>query len=73
LRDTDRFAWPGLEGLFEDIYSPVARFFRQSWYNPARVVAAGADGIRRTFCDLIDLEDDFHWVDYLSSATALVT
>jgi hypothetical protein len=72
LRDTDRFAWPGLEGLFKDIYSPVARLFRQSWYNPARVVAAGADEIRRTFRDFIDLEDDLHWVDYLVKLAAEV-
>jgi transposase len=27
LRDIDRFAWPGLEEIFEDIYSPTARLF----------------------------------------------
>jgi transposase len=72
LRDTDRFAWPGLEGLFKDIYSPVARLFRQSWYNPAHVVATGADEIRRTFRNLIDLEDDLQWVDYLVKLAAEV-
>lgn len=58
--------------MFKDIYSPVARLFRQSWYNPARVVAAGADEIRRTFRDLIDLEDDLHWVDHLVKLAAEV-
>lgn len=72
LRDTDRFAWPGLEGLFQDIYSPIVRLCRQRWYNPARVVAAGADEIRRTFHDLIDLEDDLLWVDYLVKLAAEV-
>jgi hypothetical protein len=72
LRDTDRFAWPGLEGLFKDVYSPVVRLFRQRWYNPAHVVATGADEIRRTFRNLIDLEDDLQWVDYLVKLAAEV-
>ena len=34
--------------------------------------AAGADEIRRTFRDRIDLEDDLHWVDYLVKLAAEV-
>jgi transposase len=72
LRDTDRFAWPGLESIFKSIYSPLVRFFRESWYNPADVVAAGAEKVRRTFEELGDPRDDLHWVDYLVKLAAEV-
>jgi len=65
LRDTDRFAWPGLESIFKNIYSPTTRLFRRTWYDPARVVAAGAGEVRRTFEALSGQEDDLKWVDYL--------
>lgn len=62
LRDTDRFAWPGLDEVFKNIYSPAARLFRQTWYDPFRVVAAGVDEVRRTFCALPGQEDDLDGV-----------
>jgi len=65
LRDTDRFAWPGLESVFNDIYSPAARLFRQTWYDPARVVMAGTEEVRRTFGVLSDQDNDLDWVDNL--------
>jgi transposase len=65
LRDTDRFAWPGLEGIFKNVYSPTTRFFRETWYDPACVVAAGVEKVSRTFEALPDLKGDVHWVDYL--------
>jgi transposase len=65
LRDTDRFTWPGLEGIFKNIYSPTARLFRETWYDPARVVAAGAEEVQSTFEALSDQEDDLKWVNYL--------
>jgi hypothetical protein len=58
LRDIDRFAWPGLEGIFKKIYTPTVRFFRETWYDPVCVVAAGAKEMRRTFEDLSEGEDD---------------
>jgi transposase len=72
LRDIDRFAWPGLEGIFEKIYTPTVRFFRERWYDPACVVAAGAKEMRRTFEDLSKGEDDLHGVDYLVKLAAEV-
>ena len=72
LRDTDRFAWPGLESIFKNIYSPSVRFFRETWYDPAHVVAAGAEKVRRTFKELSDPRDDLHWVDYLVKLAAEV-
>jgi len=65
MRDTDRFAWPGLEGVFKDIFCPAARFFREQWYDPASVVAAGAEQVRRS-ADAVDTEvDALSWVDAL--------
>lgn len=72
LRDTDRFAWPGLESIFKNIYTPTVRRFRETWYDPACVVAAGAKEMRRTFEDLSEGEDDLHWVDYLVKLAAEV-
>jgi len=65
MRDSDRFAWPGLESVFEDIFSPATRLFRQIWYDPARVVSAGVDEVRRTFRPLADQEEDLAWVEHL--------
>ncbi len=65
MRDSDRFAWPGLENVFEDIFSPAARLFRQIWYDPVRVVNAGIDEVRCTFRPLADQEDDLAWVEHL--------
>ena len=65
LRDTDRFAWPGLPGVCGDIYSPTTRLFRQTWYDPARVVAAGAGEVRDTFSALFDQENGLDWVQDL--------
>lgn len=65
IRDIDRFAWPGLESIFKDIFSPLARFFRTSWYNPASVLDAGVDQIRLSFLPLVDPVDDLAWVDDL--------
>ena len=72
LRDTDRFTWPGLEGIFKNIYSPTARLFRETWYDPARVVAAGTEEVRGTFEALSGQEDDLKWVNYLVKLAAEV-
>ncbi len=43
----DRFAWPGLEEqVFADPFAPAARWMRAHWYDPQRVLAAGAATIR---------------------------
>jgi len=72
LRDTDRFTWPGLEGIFKNIYSPTARLFRETWYDPARVVAAGTEEVQSTFEALSGQEDDLKWVNYLVKLAAEV-
>lgn len=62
LRDVDRFAWPGLERIFHNIYSPSARFFRRNWYDPAHVVSAGADALQRSFRACAGSQDELDWV-----------
>lgn len=48
LRASDRWAWPGLETtVFPDPFNPAGRWFRQHWYDPHQVLAAGATRIRR--------------------------
>lgn len=71
LRDTDRFAWPGLEErVFSDLFSPAVRWFRANWYDPARVVAAGAAEIRRTAAAVVAPGDDLSWVEALVALAA---
>jgi transposase len=53
LRDCDRWAWPGLgKKVFRDLYSPAARRFREEWYDPAAVVAAGVEGVGQALADV---------------------
>jgi transposase len=48
LRACDRWAWPGLElTVFPDPFTPAGRWFRQHWYDPKLVLAAGAAQIRQ--------------------------
>ncbi len=50
LRAIDRSAWPGLEEtLFPEPYTSAARWVREHYYNPVRVLAAGAPTIRRAW------------------------
>ena len=47
LQAIDRFAWPGLEEqVFADPFAPAARWMRVHWYDPQRVLQAGAATIR---------------------------
>lgn len=44
----DRFAWPGLEEtVFANLFCPAAVWFREHWYDPLRVLQAGAKAIRQ--------------------------
>jgi transposase len=65
LRDTDRFAWPGLEQVFSAIFSPTARLFRQTWYDPFRVLQAGLETVQHTFLPLLEPQNDLLWVENL--------
>lgn len=67
LRDTDRFAWPGLEMLFSDPFAPIVRFFRQHWYDPARIVNTGVQEVRASFQTVAPDEDGLVWMAQLHS------
>lgn len=45
----DRFAWPGLEQVFSSPFGAVAVWFRQHYYDPAEVVQAGVEGLRKVW------------------------
>jgi transposase len=73
LLAVDRFAWPGLEKVFPDAFSPAACWFRQYWYNPARVCQAGGAAIRQSWlASCCDEQDQGTWVDALLDVAAEV-
>jgi transposase len=67
LMALDRFAWPGLEqAVFPDLFSAAARWFREHWYDPQRVVGAGVEPIQQTWrASQVDPHDPGEWVTYL--------
>ncbi|KPL21223.1 MAG: hypothetical protein AMJ93_10140 [Anaerolineae bacterium SM23_84] len=67
----DRFAWPGLERVFGDAFSPAACWFRRYWYNPVRVDQAGGTAIRQSWlASCCDEQDQGTWVDALLDVAA---
>ncbi len=46
LQAIDRFAWPGLECVLSETAAPLTRWFRERWYDPQRVLAAGINGLQ---------------------------
>jgi transposase len=67
LRACDRWAWPGLEAtVFPDPFTPAGRWFRQHWYDPRQVVAAGAASIRQQWQESgLNPADLGEWVEPL--------
>lgn len=67
IRAIDRFAWPGLDELvFSDLQSLSARWFRQNWYNPVKVISAGTAGIRQCWrATVVDPGDTGDWIEPL--------
>lgn len=63
----DRFAWPGLETeVFSEAFSAVVLWFRQYWYDPHQVRAAGVETIQKAWDDSqVDPSDAGEWVKYL--------
>ncbi len=49
LRAIDGFAWPGLDAVLTEPLSPLARWFRTHWYQPQRVIAAGAPALEQAW------------------------
>jgi transposase len=67
LRAIDRFAWWGLDELvFPDPFSAAARWFREHWYNPVRIVQAGASTLRQQWQNSrLDAQDLGDWAEAL--------
>lgn len=63
----DRFAWPGLEQqVFSDPFSKAAKWFREHWYQPQRVIEAGVETLRQAWKESqLDPSDPGEWVSYL--------
>jgi transposase len=66
LQATDRLGWPGLKRrVFNAPASPVARWFRDHFYDPQQVVAAGVDGLRQAWQTAEVYNEDEDWVEPL--------
>ncbi len=66
LTDIDRWAWPGVEGVFSDRFGPAARWFREHYYDPAQVLAAGSAGVRKAWqASQVDADDPGEWGEAL--------
>jgi transposase len=69
----DRFVWPGLEEVFEGLFSPACRWFRQYWYDPQQVCRAGEAGLRLAWSNSqIDPPDPGDWIKGLVQIAARV-
>jgi len=49
IQAIDQFAWPGLDTVLPDPFSPLTRWFREQWYQPQRVLAAGAPELEQAW------------------------
>ncbi len=67
LRSTDHLGWPDLhQRVFPDPFSPAARWFRDHFYDPRRVVEAGTSGLRQTWQAAGEVYDgDEDWIEPL--------
>jgi transposase len=45
----DGFAWPGLDAVLAEPFSPLTRWFRERWYQPAQVIAAGTPTLEQAW------------------------
>jgi len=66
LRSTDHLGWPDLHRrVFGDPFSPVARWFRDQFYDPRRVVEAGVSGLRQAWRAAEVYDGDEDWIEPL--------
>jgi len=49
IQAIDGFAWPGLDAVLSEPFSPLARWFREHWYPPHQVIAAGAPALEQAW------------------------
>lgn len=66
LRSADHLGWPGLHRrVFRQPFSPAARWFRDHFYDPRRVVEAGVAGLRRAWRAAEVYDGDEDWIEPL--------
>lgn len=66
LRSTDHLGWPDLHRrVFADPFSPAARWFRDHFYDPRRIVEAGAAGLRQAWQTAPVYDGDESWIEPL--------
>lgn len=63
LQSTDHLGWPDLkQRVFSDLLCPAARWFREHFYDPQRVVEAGETGVRRAWRAAEVYDGDEDWI-----------
>ena len=63
LRSTDHLGWPDLhQRVFPDPFCPAARWFRDHFYAPRRVVEAGAAGLRQAWQAAESYDGKEEWI-----------
>jgi len=66
LQAIDLLGWPGLkQRVFSDPSGTAARWFRNHFYDPQRVVEAGEAGLRQTWRVAGGAQDDEDWIEPL--------
>jgi transposase len=66
LQAIDRLGWPGIKRrVFKAPASPLARWFREHFYDPQQVVAAGVEGLRQAWRAAVDYNEEEDWVEPL--------
>jgi len=66
LQAMDRLGWPGLKPcVFKAPVGLVTRWFREHFYDPQQVVAAGVDGLRQAWRAAEVYNEDEDWVEPL--------
>lgn len=66
LRSADHLGWPDLHRrVFADPFSAAARWFRDHFYDPRRVVEAGVAGLRQAWQKAEAYDGDKDWIEPL--------
>lgn len=66
LQSTDHLGWPDLKKrVFSDPVGPAARWFRDHFYNPQRVVEAGVEGMCHLWRSTGTYNEDEGWIEPL--------
>jgi transposase len=66
FKATLRFAWPGIETVFADLYAVKARWFAEHWLDPYAVLRAGGTRLQQAWQESgLNPEDSGAWVPAL--------